>query len=167
MKHCISIAKLFNWSTFMCIYIQHKLFSLWLNYSIEVLTLKMGSIAVLVLYLKLKLNLQVYNIWMGLNYENTKMIGGTQFSIYSPIILFLKKFWWTHVHLSGHWYSCFGLLVTCPLSFKARVRILIRTWPIILLRQLNTLRSIKENRKILFYQEHKIILFIKRWTKMT
>ena len=92
MKHCISIAKLFNWSTFMCIYIQHKLFSWWLNYSIGVLTLKMGSIAVLVLYLKLKLNLQVYNIWMRLNYENTKMIGGTQFSINAPIILFFKIF---------------------------------------------------------------------------
>ena len=30
-------------------------------------------------------------------------------------------FCWTHVHLCGHWYHCFGLLVTSPLGFKARV----------------------------------------------
>ena len=30
-----------------------------------------------------------------------------------------KSFWWTHVLLWGHWYPCFGLLVTSPLGFKA------------------------------------------------
>ena len=34
---------------------------------------------------------------------------------------FLINFCWTHVHLWGHWYPCFGLLVTSPLGFKARV----------------------------------------------
>ena len=33
-----------------------------------------------------------------------------------------KSFLW------GHWYSCFGLLVTSPLGFKARVGILILAW---------------------------------------
>ena len=30
--------------------------------------------------------------------------------------------------LWGHWYPCFGLLVTSPLGFKSRVGSLIRTW---------------------------------------
>ena len=34
---------------------------------------------------------------------------------------FLKKFWWIYVLFWGHWYPCFGLLVTSPLGFKARV----------------------------------------------
>ena len=42
--------------------------------------------------------------------------------------LFLKKFWWTHVHFWCHWYLCFGLLVTSSLGFKARVSSLIHTW---------------------------------------
>ena len=29
---------------------------------------------------------------------------------------FLKEFFWTYVHLWGHWYPCFGLLVTSPLG---------------------------------------------------
>ena len=33
-----------------------------------------------------------------------------------------KSFLW------GHWYACFGLLVTSPLGFKPRVGSLIRTW---------------------------------------
>ena len=39
---------------------------------------------------------------------------------------FLKSFWWTHVLFWGHWYPCFGFLVTSPLGFKARVGCLIR-----------------------------------------
>ena len=35
---------------------------------------------------------------------------------------FFLNFCWTHAHLWGHWYPCFGLLVTTsPLGFKARV----------------------------------------------
>ena len=30
-------------------------------------------------------------------------------------------FWRTHVLFWGHWYPCFGFLVTSPLGFKARV----------------------------------------------
>ena len=36
-------------------------------------------------------------------------------------ILFFKSFWRTHVIFWGHWYPCFGFLVTSPLEFKARV----------------------------------------------
>ena len=32
----------------------------------------------------------------------------------------------THVLFGGHWYPCFGFLVTSPLGFKARVGCLIR-----------------------------------------
>ena len=32
------------------------------------------------------------------------------------------------VHFWGPWYPCFGLLVTCPLGFKAEVGSVIRTW---------------------------------------
>ena len=35
--------------------------------------------------------------------------------------LFLKSFWRTHVLFWDHWYPCFGILVTSPLGFKARV----------------------------------------------
>ena len=34
---------------------------------------------------------------------------------------FFLNFCWTHVHLWGHWYPCFGLLMVSPLGFKARV----------------------------------------------
>ena len=34
---------------------------------------------------------------------------------------FKKSFWQTHVLFGGHWYPCFGCLVTSPLGFKARV----------------------------------------------
>ena len=34
---------------------------------------------------------------------------------------FFKKFWRTYVLFWGHWYPCFGFLVTSPLGFKARV----------------------------------------------
>ena len=34
---------------------------------------------------------------------------------------FFKGFWRTHVLFWGHWYPCFGFLVTSPLGFKARV----------------------------------------------
>ena len=37
------------------------------------------------------------------------------------ILFFLKSFWRTHVLFWGHWYPCFGFLVTSPLGFKARV----------------------------------------------
>ena len=37
------------------------------------------------------------------------------------IFFFKKSFWRTHVLFWGHWYPCFGLLVTSPLGFKARV----------------------------------------------
>ena len=40
---------------------------------------------------------------------------------YRKTFFFKKNFCWTHVHLWGHWYPCFGLLVTSPLGFKARV----------------------------------------------
>ena len=33
-------------------------------------------------------------------------------------IIFLKNFCWTQVHFWGHWYPCFGLLVTSPLVSK-------------------------------------------------
>ena len=42
------------------------------------------------------------------------------------LFIFLN-FCWTHVHFWGHWYLCFGLLVTSPLGFKARLGSLIRT----------------------------------------
>ena len=32
-----------------------------------------------------------------------------------------KSFWRTHVLFWGHWYRCFGFLVTSPLGFKERV----------------------------------------------
>ena len=35
--------------------------------------------------------------------------------------LFKKSFWRTHIFVWGHWYPCFGFLVTSPLGFKARV----------------------------------------------
>ena len=34
---------------------------------------------------------------------------------------FFKSCWRTHVLFWGHWYPCFGFLVTSPLGFKARV----------------------------------------------
>ena len=34
---------------------------------------------------------------------------------------FFLNFWRTHVLFWGHWYPCFGFLVTSPLGFKARV----------------------------------------------
>ena len=34
---------------------------------------------------------------------------------------FLKFLADTHVHFWGHWYPCFGFLVTSPLGFKAKV----------------------------------------------
>ena len=44
------------------------------------------------------------------------------FSQYFSFLFFLKKiFWRTHVLFWGHWYPCFGFLVTSPLGFKARV----------------------------------------------
>ena len=42
----------------------------------------------------------------------------------SFFFFFLKKYFWqthTHVLFWGHWYPCFGFLVTSPLGFKARV----------------------------------------------
>ena len=47
-------------------------------------------------------------------------------SKYLNIIFFFKSFWQTHVHFWGHWYPCFGFLVTSPQGFKARVGCLIR-----------------------------------------
>ena len=41
-------------------------------------------------------------------------------------LFFFKSFWRTHVLFWGHWYPCFGFLVTSPLGFKARVGCLIR-----------------------------------------
>ena len=40
---------------------------------------------------------------------------------YLLFLSFFKSFWRTHVLFKGHWYSCFGFLVTSPLGFKARV----------------------------------------------
>ena len=39
-----------------------------------------------------------------------------------------KIFCCTQVHFWGHWYPCFGLLVTSHLGFKARVGSLIHAW---------------------------------------
>ena len=36
---------------------------------------------------------------------------------------FFFNIWWTHVLLWGHWYPCFGLLVTSPLGFKAKAEV--------------------------------------------
>ena len=36
-------------------------------------------------------------------------------------VFFFLSFWRTHVLFWGHWYPCFGFLVTSPLGFKARV----------------------------------------------
>ena len=41
---------------------------------------------------------------------------------FGAFLFFLKKFLAdTHVFFWGHWYPCFGFLVTSPLGFKARV----------------------------------------------
>ena len=45
----------------------------------------------------------------------------TDLSLFFFIFYFLKSFWRTHVLFWGHWYPCFGFLVTSPLGFKARV----------------------------------------------
>ena len=37
------------------------------------------------------------------------------------LFFFFKVFWRTDVLFWGHWYPCFGFLVTSPLGFKARV----------------------------------------------
>ena len=45
----------------------------------------------------------------------------------SPVLFFFFKYFWrTIVLFWGHWYPCFGFLVTSPLGFKARVGCLIR-----------------------------------------
>ena len=41
--------------------------------------------------------------------------------IHSFLKFFFKSFWRTHVLFWGHWYPCFGFLVTSALGFKARV----------------------------------------------
>ena len=41
--------------------------------------------------------------------------------LFSFLFFFFKSFWRTHVLFWGHWYPCFGFLVTSPLGFKARV----------------------------------------------
>ena len=47
---------------------------------------------------------------------------------YKRRFFFLKKIGGHKSFLWGHWYSCFGLLVTSHLAFKARVGSLIPTW---------------------------------------
>ena len=37
------------------------------------------------------------------------------------VYFFFKSFWQTHALFWGHWYPCFGFLVTSSLGFKARV----------------------------------------------
>ena len=45
------------------------------------------------------------------------------------VFLFFLKFFVGHMSIFwDQWYPCFGLLVTSPLDFKARVGSLIRTW---------------------------------------
>ena len=44
-------------------------------------------------------------------------------STYFFFSFFFFSFWRTHVHFWGHWYPCFGFMVTSPLGFKARVGI--------------------------------------------
>ena len=39
-----------------------------------------------------------------------------------------ENLWWTHVLLWGHWYPCYGLMVTSSLSFKARVGSFVHIW---------------------------------------
>ena len=41
--------------------------------------------------------------------------------LFVKLFFFFKSFWRTHVLFWGHWYPCFGFLVTSPLGFKARV----------------------------------------------
>ena len=50
------------------------------------------------------------------------------FLFYFLFFIFFKYFWRTHTHVLfwGHWYPCFGFLVTSPLGFKARAGCLIR-----------------------------------------
>ena len=48
------------------------------------------------------------------------------FCLHLGSFFFFLSFWRTHVLLGGHWYPCFGFLVTSPLGFKARVGFLIR-----------------------------------------
>ena len=56
-------------------------------------------------------------------------IHGKHLCIKCELILgFLKKIWRHKSFLWDHWYPCFGLLVTSPLGFKARVGSLIHTW---------------------------------------
>ena len=43
---------------------------------------------------------------------------------------YFKKICGTHVHLWGHWFSCFGILVTSALGFKVRVAALLALWQI-------------------------------------
>ena len=64
----------------------------------------------LLLFLNLMKVIERYHLtWFFFKFLTTKKFG------------FLKNFWWTHVHLWGHWYPRFGLLVTSPLAFKAKV----------------------------------------------
>ena len=63
------------------------------------------------------------------NYRTPKHLVYIQSVILSFIVeiastfFFFKYFWRTHTHVLfwGHWYPCFGFLVTSPLGFKARV----------------------------------------------
>ena len=49
--------------------------------------------------------------------------GASQIYIESPDFFFFLSFCRTHTHVLfwGHWFPCFGFLVTSPLGFKARV----------------------------------------------
>ena len=57
-----------------------------------------------------------------LNYKPGLLPQYKHLSTYSFFFLFFKKvFGRTHVLFWGHWYPCFGFLVTSPLGLKARV----------------------------------------------
>ena len=49
------------------------------------------------------------------------MLTGNCILFLSKVVFFFLNFYWTHVHLWGRWYPCFGLQLTSPLGFKARV----------------------------------------------
>ena len=63
-------------------------------------------------------NINKFILW-----QNCKQIPSRDAISSKTFFFFLKFFCRTHSHVlfSGHWYPCFGFLVTSPLGFKARV----------------------------------------------
>ena len=64
-----------------------------------------------------------------LNYQQHKVGISANYFFSFCFLCFLKIIFGGHKSfLWGRWYPCFGLLVTSPLGFKARVGSLIHTW---------------------------------------